>query len=223
MAANSDGIRKGFQIQLAAFQRFAARHKDAYLALFTVADSVNGLPLEQMVSDLGIGDRVVFMPSYEQVTGLTPESMLAAWYNSLDVLSLCSYGEGFGLPLIEAQACGTPVVASRGSAMTELASPAGWTVKTRRFWNISHRAWWYEPDEEAIVKAWSLAYHERGTNAATERSLRARAFALDYDVRTVRDRHWAPFMDQIETGLDYEHGPAMNSEDFAAPVMEVTE
>src|ERR1700677_2735356 len=39
MAANSDGIRKGFQIQLAAFQRFARSHKDAYLALFTVADS----------------------------------------------------------------------------------------------------------------------------------------------------------------------------------------
>lgn len=197
MAANSDGLRKNFQGQLAAFQRFSRRHKDAVLAMFTVADSPNGLPLVQMVSDMGISEKVVFMPTYEQVGGMAPEEMVAAWYGSLDVLSLCSYAEGFGVPLIEAQACGTPVVATDGSAMSELARPAGWTVKGQRFWNITHRAWWVQPDEDAICQAWEKAYQD-GAAANAERSARAVSFASRYSVERVRDEHWVPFMKRME-------------------------
>jgi glycosyltransferase involved in cell wall biosynthesis len=197
MAANSDGIRKGFQIQMAAFQRFARRHKDAYLALFTIADSVSGLPLAQMAADMGIADRVVFMPTYEQVAGMLPEEMTAAWYGSLDILSLCSYGEGFGVPLIEAQACGTPVVATDGSAMTELAGRAGWLVQGQRFWNMNHRAWWTEPLEDNVLRAWEKAYQE---GPSQERRDKARAVALEYDVAAVRDNCWAPFMKLMEDG-----------------------
>jgi glycosyltransferase involved in cell wall biosynthesis len=198
MAANSDGIRKGFQIQMAAFQRFARRHKDAYLALFTIADSVSGLPLAQMAADMGIADRVVFMPTYEQVAGMLPEEMTAAWYGSLDILSLCSYGEGFGVPLIEAQACGTPVVATDGSAMAELAGRAGWLVQGQRFWNMNHRAWWTEPLEDNVLKAWEKAYQE---GPSQDRRDRARLFAGSYDTAAVRDAHWAPFMKTMEAAL----------------------
>jgi glycosyltransferase involved in cell wall biosynthesis len=198
MAANSDGIRKGFQVQMAAFQRFAKRHKDGYLALFTVADSVNGLPLAQMAADMGVSDRVVFMPTYEQVCGMAPEEMMAAWYGSLDILSLCSYGEGFGVPLIEAQACGIPVVATDGSAMTELARDAGWLVGGQRFWNVTHRAWWHEPYEDLVLKAWEKAYQEGPSQARRDR---AREFAQNYSVEKVRDNHWAPFMETMKAAL----------------------
>jgi glycosyltransferase involved in cell wall biosynthesis len=198
MGANSDGIRKNFQGQLAAFQRFSKRHKEAYLALFTVADSPRGLPLSQMAQDLGIADRVVFMPSYEQVCGMTPEEMVAAWYGSLDVLSLCSYGEGFGVPLIEAQACGTPVVTTDGSAMAELALAAGWLVRGQRFWNVTHRAWWVQPDEDAIVRAWEKAYQAAGN---AERQAAAVHFASDYSINFVRDNFWAPFMKKMAEAL----------------------
>jgi glycosyltransferase involved in cell wall biosynthesis len=198
MGANSDGIRKNFQGQLAAFQRFSKRHKEAYLALFTVADSPRGLPLSQMAQDLGIADRVVFMPSYEQVCGMTPEEMVAAWYGSLDVLSLCSYGEGFGVPLIEAQACGTPVVATDGSAMTELARPRGWVVNGQRFWNVTHRAWWVQPYENAIFQAWEKAYHAAGDESRRNSAVH---FASDYSIDFVRDNYWAPFMKQMAEAL----------------------
>jgi FkbM family methyltransferase len=198
MAANSDGIRKGFQRQLAAFQRFSRKHKDTTLALFTIADSVNGLPIAQMIKDLGIAERCVVMPSYEQVCGMAPEETVAVWYGSLDVLSMCSYGEGFGVPLIEAQACGTPVVATDCSAMTELAGPAGWLVEADRFWNITHRAWWYEPREDAIVRAWEKAYQEAGGQAAAERSVKAAGFAQRYSITAVRGAYWRPFMKLME-------------------------
>ena len=60
-----------------------------------------------MAARLGITAAVGFPDSYCYDLGMIAEEAMASWYNGLDVLSLCSYGEGFGLPLIEAQACGS--------------------------------------------------------------------------------------------------------------------
>jgi glycosyltransferase involved in cell wall biosynthesis len=199
-AANSDLMRKGWQEQFAAFARFARRHKNAKLSVFTVYNRSRGLNLPEMASDMGIpGDRIVWMPVYEQVCGLLPDEFMAAYYGSIDVLSNCAYAEGFGVPLIEAQACGTPVVATDASAMTELAMPAGWLVKGSRYWNPVLRAWWTRPDEDLIVKAWERAWAQG--DAMPERRHRARAAAKDYACDTVRDTWWAPFMKQMEDAL----------------------
>jgi glycosyltransferase involved in cell wall biosynthesis len=197
-AANRDMARKGFCEQMAAFARFTYKHKDAKLAIFSVADSVSGIPLAQIAGDMGILDRCVFMPTYEQVAGLLSEDFMAHWYGSLDVLSMCSMAEGFGIPLIEAQACGTPVVATDGSAMTELARPAGWLVKGHRWWNWSHRAWWVRPDEDAIVAAWEKAYQAAGDQ---ERRDRAVAFAQGYGLEAAT-KHWAGLIRDVQDWTD---------------------
>ena len=52
---------------------------------------------------------MIFSDQYTYLLGW-PEERMAQLYNAFDVLSLASSGEGFGIPLIEAQACGVPVV-----------------------------------------------------------------------------------------------------------------
>jgi len=203
-SANRDGVRKGFPEQFSAFARFAKKHKDAKLAVFSVFDSVNGLPLAEMASDFGILDRLIGMPAYEQVAGILSEDFMAHWYASLDVLSMCSYAEGFGVPLIEAQACGTPVVATDGSAMSELARPAGWLVKGHRYWNPVLRAWWTRPDEDDIVRQWEKAY-SAGPNA--ERRDRAVAFAQGYSLDAV-SKHWAALIRDIQDWQDSRSTPS---------------
>jgi D-inositol-3-phosphate glycosyltransferase len=62
--------------------------------------------LTDMTMELGIQDSVRFVPTVSQVE-------LADWYAAASVVCVPSYNESFGLVAIEAQACGTPVVAAR--------------------------------------------------------------------------------------------------------------
>jgi glycosyltransferase involved in cell wall biosynthesis len=61
-------------------------------------------------------------------TGYVPDGDLAQLYGAATCLVLPSLDEGFGLPAVEAMACGTPVVASRAGALTELVGDAGLLV-----------------------------------------------------------------------------------------------
>jgi glycosyltransferase involved in cell wall biosynthesis len=60
-------------------------------------------------------------------TGFVPDEALVHLYNRADLLVLPSLEEGFGLPAMEAAACGTPVVASNVGPVGSLLGPAAWT------------------------------------------------------------------------------------------------
>ncbi|MGB8382659.1 MAG: D-inositol-3-phosphate glycosyltransferase [Dermatophilaceae bacterium] len=61
--------------------------------------------LHDLVADLGLRDQVRCVPPVDRAT-------LAQWYRAADLLAVPSYNESFGLVAVEAQACGTPVVAA---------------------------------------------------------------------------------------------------------------
>ena len=61
--------------------------------------------LQELTTWLGIDDVVRFMPP-------TPRADLPQWYRAADLVCVPSYSESFGLVALEAQACGTPVVAT---------------------------------------------------------------------------------------------------------------
>lgn len=63
-----------------------------------------------------------------QFTGFISDAELARWYNRAAVLAFPSLEEGFGLPAVEAMACGLPVVASRAHALAEVVAEAGLLV-----------------------------------------------------------------------------------------------
>lgn len=60
--------------------------------------------------------------------GFVSDELLPAIYSAADVLAFPSLYEGFGLPILEAMACGTPVVASRASCLPEVAEGAALLV-----------------------------------------------------------------------------------------------
>src|SRR5690606_29685970 len=74
-------------------------------------------PVTETVTALGLESDVTF-------TGYVPGKDLPALYSAAEALLLPSQYEGFGLPLLEAMACGAPVVSSNASSLPELAGDA---------------------------------------------------------------------------------------------------
>ncbi len=72
----------------------------------------------RQVQALGLAERVIF-------TGYVPDDELPLWYNASELFVFPSLYEGFGMPVVEAMACGTPVVASNSSSIPEAVGEAG--------------------------------------------------------------------------------------------------
>ncbi len=80
--------------------------------------------LRGLAQELGVEGRVVF-------PGVLPRRDLPTLYSAASVLAFPSLYEGFGLPPLEAMACGTPVVASRASSIPEVTAGAALLVNPR--------------------------------------------------------------------------------------------
>ncbi len=73
--------------------------------------------LHDRIAELGLQGRVV-------LTGYVPDHDLPAFYRAAELYVFSSLYEGFGLPMLEASACGTPVAASSAGALPEVGADA---------------------------------------------------------------------------------------------------
>jgi len=90
------------------------------------------------------------------VRAVLPHAELAAWYRSLTAYVNGSFGEGFGLHLIEAMACGRPLVTSNYSGLTAFFEPAlGYAIdhKLVPVKNDIYIGRWADPCDDSIVAA----------------------------------------------------------------------
>src|SRR6185369_9770029 len=118
--ANYSKDRKGTTEQFTAFAKFAQKHDDARLLCHTVPDARQGVNLHNLTARLGISEKVMYSSQYLMATGMIPAEDVRGSYGAADVYSGCSLGEGFGLPIMEANACATPPVVTDHSAMPEV-------------------------------------------------------------------------------------------------------
>jgi glycosyltransferase involved in cell wall biosynthesis len=80
-----------------------------------------GENLAAMIDRAGVRDRVA-------ITGYVADADLPAIYSAADFFVMPSLHEGFGLPILEAMACGTPVITSNAASLPEVAGGAAFTV-----------------------------------------------------------------------------------------------
>lgn len=119
------------------------------------------------------------------------EGYLKAVYNAADVLLQPSYNEGFGIPIIEAQACGCPVIVNDNTSMSELVGP-GIAVKPLQPSYFAPGGWADVPDIAGFVEALETMYQDRGNRREASRE-----FALQYDWDVLVEKYWIPVMDLV--------------------------
>lgn len=113
--------RKNIPVLLEAFAQLVETDKAIPADLKLVLIGGKGWLFDEIfenVEKLGLRDRVIF-------PGFIPDEELPYWYNGAELFVLPSIYEGFGIPVGEAMACGTPVVVSEASSIPEVAGNAG--------------------------------------------------------------------------------------------------
>jgi GT2 family glycosyltransferase/ubiquinone/menaquinone biosynthesis C-methylase UbiE len=194
VAQNKSGqpSRKSFQAALEGFKIFAKDKPHARIYLHTIMDqSQQGINLVEYCNHLGILDKVIYTFPYNYLFKFGPEE-LAKLYSSFDVLLNPSMGEGFGVPIVEAEACGIPVIIGDWTSMPELlgaGEKVGWSEK---FWTPL-AAYMFFPKLEDIVQALEKIYH----GDKEEYKQKAVDFTKQYDVDIVVEKYWKPFLESI--------------------------
>jgi glycosyltransferase involved in cell wall biosynthesis len=193
VCVNKPDSRKGIDQQMQAFSIFHKKHPDSLLLMHT--GQKGGWDLDKISLNLGIHNAVKYTDQYALVSQMTSPESMAVMFNAMDILSICSEGEGFGLPALDAQACGIPVVATDFSATRELCN-SGWLVGGQKHWVGGHESWWMTPSVNEIANRYEEAYANRDNQLIKDN---ARLFALDYDVNTVMEKYFKPAMAECES------------------------
>jgi glycosyltransferase involved in cell wall biosynthesis len=194
MVAANKGFppRKGFPEAIAAFARFRESHDDAYLILHTEpTGTIDGVNLHALLAHYKIPAEAVSISGPVDYTVAYPPEFMAKLYGCFDILLNPAYGEGFGIPILEAAACGTPCIVTDWTAMPEVGD-VGWKIGGQEVWT-QQRSFQKVPNIDGLVKALSDAHRMAGRMREA-----ARAHALQYDIDKVFEEHWTPLLSELE-------------------------
>ena len=196
--------RKAFQVQIRAWANFAKDKPNAKLYIHTEPTPMyGGLNLPKLCQQLGIANKVMFPERYEYFTGFPPE-YLSFIYNSANVLMAASMSEGFGIPIIEAQACGTPVITTNFSAMPELVHYGVITEPLDKFYTPLE-AWQCWPDHKAITEALEDNYQSWIDNKyqknEAESIAASKAIHQEYNWDELTIKYWKPLFENLHSRL----------------------
>jgi glycosyltransferase involved in cell wall biosynthesis len=173
-ALDEGGLRKNVQRVIDLFRRAFSDRTDVRL-------KVKITPRSPPVNTHGD-------PRVEVVnTGLAPHA-LADWYRALTCYVNASYGEGFGLHLLEAMGCGVPLISTTFSAVGEVFDAAvGYEVGFRMIEarNKIYSGRWADPNDDELIARMREVHADR---AAAERfgsaaARRAPAFSWAESIR----------------------------------------
>lgn len=198
VAANKGGwpSRKSIPAMIEAFARIASREPKALLYVHThVGTEMQGVDVPGLCRMMGCIDRLRAPDQYRNHSGLIGPDYMRGVYNGIDVLVNTSMGEGFGIPILEAQACGCPVIACDWTAMAELVW-AGWKVNLDESEPFANPlgAWMRMPHIDAIEQAMTEALA-----LARDSSLKQDATkgAVGYQADHVIDTYWKPALELL--------------------------
>lgn len=181
------GLPEGYLLWVGAFRP----HKNvealirAYASLGDRLRARHGLVLAgkaegpQAESTRALAERLLRDPGVTLFPGFVPPGDLPGLYSGAALFVFPSFAEGFGLPPLEAMACGCPVVSSERTALPEVLGPAAWYFDPARPEELAERLRLLleNPDLRSRASAaglsWSRRFTWRRTAEETVRAYRA--------------------------------------------------
>jgi len=191
--------RKGFPILIEAFSRFAAGHDDAMLYLHTDPNDV-GWDIMDLLNRHGVASRTCVSRFAAVVNGYDGRTMNEI-YNLFDVMALPTAGEGFGLPILESMAAGTPVIVTDFSAAAELVRGRGELIKVREKVTVGrYNVQQAVPDMDDLVSCMERVYASRRLRARHRRA--GLAFARELDWKNIMPQ-WKQLFEGLVAAPSY--------------------
>jgi len=202
--------RKSWHELIPAFAHFQKKHPDAVLYLHTtLRPKKAGAQIDKLIQESDIPRSALAFPDAGELEIGVQQETVAQIFRAADVLLNPAKGEGFGLPIVEAQACGTPVITQRFSSMTELTingiaiepgpkEPVGATVPSMSYY-------WRRADEGRIVEALEAIY-DRDDETRERNNRKGTAAIKDrYDWPVVMQTYWQPFLERVGRLTEVSH------------------
>lgn len=186
LRVDKNSIRKDYAATWRALRPVLRRHSDIDVHFHCQPFSPDGFNLDAVrFNDEDIRDRVTFTPSLSGYTGLDGDR-LATLYAAADVFVSTSWGEGFGLTILEAMASGTPVVAQDCSAISEVVGDAGMLIAPGPRITTPMGQEQCLPDTAAFSEAIERLYTSRGRRRALGAAGAERAKRYSWDIAAER-------------------------------------
>jgi FkbM family methyltransferase len=190
--------RKDFPRMVRIFAEFVKKYdaKDALLYLHANPDGLEGkaYSLKELAKLYGILDQVRFCEGKNTLL----DTGLVKMYNTFDVYLSTSRGEGCGLPILEAQACGVPAIVAENSAQPEWVRGHGWVVPCSDHIVVLttplHNKWMLI-DVDAAVEALGDAYINKEKRLEYGKAAQEAMKAYDWD--KIVDEQWVPFLEGL--------------------------
>ena len=198
------GYRKGIDLLISAFQYVVAEIPEARLYLHTDTNQGDGLNLDKLIQKLGLTQYVLASQRYDVFMGQSIFWMNGL-YNALDLYIQPSLNEGQGMPLWEAESVGLPVVATAGTALTEVLDDADAIAvpPTNLIWNPSN-TFGYEVSIQDLANAMINAYRKWGKKYV---SLANRQKAIENVSLNVVGMAWQGVLNEIERRIRFAPAP----------------
>lgn len=197
VSANCSG-RKNFQAIFHAWKLFHDMYENSLLYLHTDITGYfqGGNDLVEMAKTYGVKDDSVFYVSqWEYNSGQIDEKYLNLVFNASDVHLNCCYGEGFGLPIMDAQAAGCPTIVPAFAAAKETGMCH--KVTDGMMYATLPGAIQLMVNPEAVADALASVYNQQDNVDRQEISEATK----HYQVQHVVEEYWKPVLKMIEGSL----------------------
>ncbi len=189
-------IRKAFGPMADAMATFMRDRPDVYWMIHTEPQGLSeGVNLPRLMQATGVDSQRVRYPHPIQFRNGIPQEAIAQMLSAANCHLLTSMGEGFGIPVAEAAACGTLSVVSDFSAQPELLTVHGKKVPVQREWDEFQGSFFAIPNVAAIVTSLQEVYEETKAGKVDRGAVAAEMHR--YDQTALYNASWKPLIEMM--------------------------